>query len=291
MVRMIAFSVLVAFALSTHDSMAQQEDALVVSPIVTQPTGEINEGALVWVDLLTTDPRKAVAFYTKVFGWQSVSYADGTYVELLHDGRIIGAIALYNDDRAVEGDARWLPSISVRDVDAAVKSVVANGGEILEPPTDLPDRGRYAVISDAQGAVLMLLRATGGDPDDDTPYMDEWTWAELWTDDLESAVTFYTAIADYDTVRFPDASGGERILLGTDGQARTTFVKLPWDDVEPNWIPYMPVADMAATIQRIEDAGGTVLVQSDNAASSVDVAIVMDPTGGAFAIQQAEFSQ
>jgi predicted enzyme related to lactoylglutathione lyase len=289
--RTIALSVFAIAAMLPHVTLAERGDALIVSPITALPSGEIHEGALVWVDLLTTDPKKALAFYTAVFDWQSVSYADDTYIELSHDGRIISAIVLYESDDAVDGDARWLVSLSVKDVDAAVKTAVNNGGTVLEPATDLPDRGRYSVISDAQGAVLMLLRATGGDPLDTSPLLDQWDWAELWTDDVESAVSFYEALAGYDTLRFPESASGARIVLGTDGVARTTIVQLPWDDVEPNWIPYIPVADLADTLRRINDAGGEVLVTSDDSDPSFDVAIVMDPTGGVFAVQQAEASQ
>ena len=289
--RTIALSVFVISSMLPRVTLAQQSDELVVSPIIASPGGQIHEGALVWVDLLTTDPKTALAFYTTVFDWQSVSYADDTYVELSHDGRIISAIVLYEGDDAVDGDARWLVSLSVKDVDAAVETAVSNGGTVLEPATDLPDRGRYSVISDAQGAVLMLLRATSGDPVDTSPVLDRWDWAELWTDDVESAVSFYEALAGYDTKRLPDSTSGARIVLGTDGVARTTIVELPWDDVEPNWIPYIPVADLSDTVRRIIDAGGAMLVTSAGSESSVDVAIVMDPTGGVFAVQQAEISQ
>ena len=289
--RTITLSVCVITAMLPRVTLAEQGDALVVSPIIALPSGEIHEGALVWVDLLTTDPKKALAFYTAVFDWQSMSYADDSYIELSHDGRITSAIVLYESDDAVDGDARWLVSLSVKNVDAAVATAVKNGGTVLEPATDLPDRGRYSVISDAQGAVLMLLRATGGDPVDTTPILDQWEWAELWTDDMESAVSFYEALAGYDTMRFPDSTGGARIVLGTDGVARTTIVQLPWDDVDANWIPYIPVANLSDTLRRVNDAGGAVLVTPDDSKPSVDVAIVMDPTGGVFAIQQAEFGQ
>ena len=137
----------------------------------------------------------------------------------------------------------------------------------------------------------MLLSATGGDSADDTPILDEWSWAELWTDDPDEALSFYTALAGYQSLRFPDAKGDDRIVLGSDGKARATIVPLPWDDVDPNWIPYIPVSNVADTLQRITGAGGSVLLKSDDSGDSVDVAIVMDPTGGVFAIQRAEFGR
>jgi len=279
-------------AFMSHASSASGGDAaLIVSPVTAAPSAEIHNGKLVWADLITTDPNKAAKFYAAVFAWQPQYFPDENYIELTHDGRVMSSIVFYEDDRTVEGDARWLVSISVKDVDAASKVAAEKGGEIFVHATDLPERGRYSVIADAQGAVLMLLRATGGDPADDTPVLNEWGWAELWTDNIEEAASFYQAIAGYDALRFPDSKGGERLVLGTDGKARATIVPLPWDDVDPNWIPYVPVANAAAILQRIVDAGGAVLLQSDEPDGASAVAIVMDPTGGVFAIQQTEFDR
>jgi predicted enzyme related to lactoylglutathione lyase len=289
----VAFAAsVVAFAGIALPGMAAADDGgLIVSPISASPSGEIHNGKLVWVDLITTDPQKAVQFYSTVFGWQAQYFSDEKYIEMNRDGRLICSVVLLEDEEAQASDSRWLVSISVDDVDDATQRAVDNGGSVLESPTDLPDRGRYSVISDSQGAVLMLLRATGGDPVDDLILVDEWAWAELWTNDTDEAESFYKSLAGYDSLRLPDASGGERILLGSDGKARATIVSLPWDDVEPNWIPYIPVSNVADTLQRIDDAGGALLVKSDDSDGSPEVAIVVGPTGGVFAIQQAELGQ
>ncbi len=267
------------------------DQALIVSPISTAPSNQIHNGKLVWVDLVTTDPQRAVEFYAAVFNWQPQYFADKNYIELSHNDRLVSSVVRYEDDEAEDGDARWLVSISVPDVDTATQNAVESGGTVLEAATDLPDRGRYSVISDSQGAILMLLRATGGDPDGSPQLLNEWAWAELWTKDTEKAVDFYHALAGYDVVRFPDANGVERILLRTEGKVRATVVALPWDDVEPNWIPYIPVADAGDTLARIVAAGGTVLDKTGGSKESATVAIVMGPTGGVFAIQELGYQQ
>ena len=289
--QLLVMAVLMATLVTNPCTAAQSDEALIASPVSPTPSGEVHNGKLVWVDLVTTDPSAAVEFYSSVFGWQPKYFADKNYIELSHNDRVMSSVVRYEDDDAVDGDARWLVSISVTDVDASLKKVAENGGEVLESATDLPDRGRYAVIGDSQGAVLMLLRATGGDPIEDLQKLNEWAWAELWTDDPEAAVNFYQAIVGYNSLRVPDSDGGERILLGTDGNARATVVPLPWDDVEPNWIPYIPVSSASETLQRITDTGGAVLVKSGDNLNAVSVAIVMDPTGGVFAIQQVESGQ
>jgi predicted enzyme related to lactoylglutathione lyase len=278
-------------SITTVSAAMDGEEPLIVSPIISQASGQIHSGELVWVDLVTTNPRQAMEFYTTVFGWQPHFFDDDNYIELSHDGRVICSIVQYSDEETVAGDAWWLVSISVPSVDDATRIAVTRGGQVLVAPTELPNRGRYSVIKDSQGALLMLLRATGGDPIDAAQYLDEWAWGELWTEDPESAADFYVAMVGYDTLQIPGTKGTERILLGTNGRARATIVKLPWAEVKPNWLPYIPVADLQITMQRILAAGGAVLVQSDGADSSVAVAIVSDPTGGVFAVQQAELAQ
>ncbi len=274
-------------------AIAQDASKLRVSPVTPVPTNTHHNGKLVWVDLVTTDTNKAVKFYSDAFGWQAKYYDDESFVEMMHDGHVICSIVRYDTGEAVDGDARWLVSISVDDVDAAAKLAREHGGEILEPATDLPGRGRYSVVGDPQGAVLMLLRATGGDPADSDRQviLDEWSWAELWTDDQASAVAFYKKVVGYGSLKVTDPDGDERIVLGSDGTPRATVVQLPWDDVEPNWIPYIPVASLDATLQNISDAAGAVLVRSDESEHEGPAAIVMDPTGGVFAIQEVRSKQ
>ena len=163
----------------------------------------------------------------------------------------------------------------------------ARSDPVLEGPERLKDRGRWALISDSQGALLMLLKASGGDPPDEAPAANEWLWAELWTDDPAAAVGFYESVVGYKSVEARESDGGEVRILGRDGVARATVVKSPWEEVKPNWLAYVVVDDLAATLDAVESNGGEVLVQPAVSADG-DVAIVADPTGGVFALQNRE---
>jgi predicted enzyme related to lactoylglutathione lyase len=259
----------------------------IASPVTPSPTDTKLPGKLIWVDLVTSDPDKAVAFYSEVFGW-SVQRQDEGYAELSQAGRTIGAVVAFNDDAAGAMDARWLVSISVEDADLAAARAVDAGAELLEPVEDFADRGRFALIRDAQGAMLMLLDASGGDPVEETVELNDWGWAELWTDDVAGAVSFYRAVAAYDALDAFAANGDKRVILASGGIARATVVPMPWPDVEPNWLPYVVVADTVATLRRIDQAGGRILATQPELAESARIAIVMDPTGGVFAVQQVE---
>lgn len=288
-----ASSLFVALIVSTVLFLGQSlAHAQLASPISPAPTNTIVPGEIVWADLVTTNVDTAVAFYAQVFGWEVRRGEDSGYVELAHNGNVICAVARFDDDDVTPGNARWLVSISVADVDEVASNVERNGGSILEPPENFPDRGRFAVVSDDQGTIFMLLRASGGDPPAEN-VAGAWGWAELWTRDVKEAVAFYEEVIGYRAIRMPGENSQHPVVLATQKVARATIVEISSDNVEPNWLPYVPVADGQATLQRVEAAGGSVLVTSDEVENDAGsfAAIVADPTGGVFAIQEMEAGQ
>jgi predicted enzyme related to lactoylglutathione lyase len=260
-----------------------QAHAQLASPLATPATGAIVPGEVVFADLVTTDVERAARFYSAVFGWTLRPGEDPGYVELVHAGELVGAIVAFEND-VDPGSARWLPSVSVPDVDIAVESVLAMGGTILEPPVDFPDRGRLAVISDLEGAVLMLLTSTSGDPE---RTVGGFGWAELWARDVVEAVRFYEGALGYRAFRSAARGAPATVVLTTGGSARATIVAAPGKDIEPNWIPYVEVADAREILETVRSHSGTVLLTSDEVDGDVGTfaAIIADPTGGVFAIQ------
>ena len=261
--------------------------APVVSPVTTEASNQLHSGKVIWVDLVTNDVLRAASFYRKVFDWDVTVNSDGNFAEASYQGQPIAAIAKYEED-APENEARWLVSISVPDVDATTTMVRKHGGKVLEGPVNLPNRGRYVLVDDSTGAVLMFLQASGGDPADEKPTPNNWLWAELWTDDPDRAAGFYKAVVGYKSKTVREADGSDVMMLNIEGIARASVVKIPWDDVDPNWLPYLLVEDISESLKSVEKHGGSVVLYAANDSSNSDVAIVADPTGGVFALQQKE---
>ena len=256
-----------------------------VGPVTNVATNQSYPGKVIWVDLVTNDVSQAASFYESVFGWDITLDPDGSFAEASYQGRPVAAIAAYEEDAPDDG-ARWLISISTTDVDATASAVRSNGGKILEGPVDLANRGRYILAADAGGAMLMFLQASGGDPLDESPTPNNWLWAELWADDPAGAVNFYEAVAGYKSITLQDSDGSDVMVMGRDGAARASVVKIPWEDVGPNWLPYLLVSDIKHTLESVEKNGGSVVLHAMKDTANTDVAIVADPTGGVFAIQQ-----
>lgn len=247
--------------------------------------GEIQRpGAVVWMDLLTDDVPAAVRFYHEVFGWDFATSGDGEYAYATLAGQPLASIVAYDEDL---GDAKglWIPSLSIPDVDRAMVVVKGARGTVLEPPEDLAGRGRYLLVEDPTGAVVMLLRAAGGDPQR-SGRVNGWHWNELWTDDPHAARVFYEKVIGYRTVSVKDARGSQYEIMGRDQQPYASLVEIPLPDVAPNWLSYLLVEDVSSTVRAVLDAGGAVLVAPQKDGFNEDVAIIADPTGGVVALQQ-----
>ena len=60
--RQFVMAVLMTIFMSNAGAAADDNAALVVSPISAVPSSEVHNGKLVWVDLITPDPRKGANF-------------------------------------------------------------------------------------------------------------------------------------------------------------------------------------------------------------------------------------
>ena len=253
---------------------------------VGQANGPVRPGAVVWMDLLTGDVDRAAAFYSEVFDWEFSFSPDRDYAYGMAGGRPVAAIAAYEEGLG-QADGLWIPSISVPDVDKAMTAVKTHGGSLVGPPENLPGRGRYLLVEDPTGAAVMLLRAEGGDPGrSEKP--NQWLWTELWTNDTGKAAGFYKKVVGYGTVDLKDTEGQTITVMGRDQQPHASMIKTPLPDVDPAWLAYLLVEDVNATVQAILAAGGEVLLAPQKDGFNDDVAIVADPTGGVFALQQKE---
>ncbi len=271
--------VLIMLSLPVVSSCAAKQAAR-LPPISPTPTGQHQVGKFVWFDLLTEDVQAAKKFYGKLFGWRfAASDQDPDYLVIYSGDRPIGGIAAHENKDPKVQESLWMASLSVEDVDLAISTVKARRGKVLDGPFDVKDRGRMAVIRDPEGAVLVLLRATGGDPPDAGTSAGEWMWVDLFTRDGRAANVFYGALAGYKAQTVKTGGDHSYNLLTRNGRAFAGVVELRWEEVESNWLPYVRVDDLGETIRRATKLGGILILRHEN------VAVIADPSGGVFGIQ------
>lgn len=254
-------------------------------PSIADNAAEIHyPGRFVWFDLYSTDMTTVSNFYDALFGWDFVRTDDfePRIKNIILRGRVIGN--LFGRD-SEPGDSWWLCSMSVRNVDASAGVVMEAGGTVSQPPQPMPNRGRTAVAVDPQGATLSLLTTYTGDPDI-APQVNRWVGCELWTRDVNAALDFYRPLAGYDGVHQDKADPEGHVQVTIDGTPSGGIVKIGKQPLKPQWIPYVGVASALQTVIKAQSLGGEVLVAPDPKVLQGRVAILRDPSGAVFGIQE-----
>jgi predicted enzyme related to lactoylglutathione lyase len=123
---------------------------------MTEPMKQ--HGAFSWNELMTTDVNAAKAFYGELLGWSTADMeTDGMSYTMLKAGeREVGGMMGMPPEAAGQPPV-WGAYVTVDDVDARAEQAEQLGGKLLMGPRDIPDVGRFCVISDPQGAVLSLI--------------------------------------------------------------------------------------------------------------------------------------
>lgn len=118
-------------------------------------------GAFSWNELMTTDVAGAKRFYSEMFGWemQDEKTPDMIYTMLKTGDKEVGGMMAIPTE-AKGAPPSWGAYVTVNDVDQQIIQVEKLGGQIILQPKDIPNVGRFAVISDPQGAVLTLITYT-----------------------------------------------------------------------------------------------------------------------------------
>ncbi len=118
-------------------------------------------GTLCWSELATTDTAAARTFYTALFGWGFKIGEGGPvqYTEWINAGKHMGGML---EMTAEWGGAppHWMPYFLVAGCDSSAAKATDLGGNLMVPPTDIPNVGRFATVKDPQGAVFSIFQLT-----------------------------------------------------------------------------------------------------------------------------------
>ena len=246
-------------------------------------------GKVVWNDLSTQHLDVARRFYGGLFGWtfeQSTAPGGQPYL-LARSGRIFvaGLVAVSSPSKDVVL-SRWVPYMSVGNVDTSVARATVAGATVLVSARDV-NLGRVAVIEDSEKAILGLARSRIGDPDDITtaPAPGRVVWTELLSNDPAAASQFYQTVIGV-SAHTIERHGGPYTLLSERGSDRAGILQNPSDDAAPVWLTYFGVADPVSAAARVEALGGMVILPPSPQLRDGTMAVVTDPTGALFALQK-----
>lgn len=245
-------------------------------------------GTPVWFELTTPDPDAAQTFYEQVAGWR---YATSPLPEHMgyrmggpsEHAPVSGLMASQKDG----GEPGWLIYFASDDVDADAARVADLGGKLAFGPMDIPQVGRFALVSDPQGVVFALMKQASEEPA--TAFKQEpggdrvghGVWIELATPDPAGALAFYGKLFGWTQAgAMPMGDMGDYVFIGTGEDFRLGAVMSSAATGAPaawNW--YVEVPDIDAAVATAQQAGGTLVQGPDEIPGGSFAANVTDPQG------------
>ena len=248
-------------------------------------------GRFLWDELMTTDPRGAAAFYTRLLQWETQAVDAGTrpYTIFTSDGQpLAGLIELPEEARKNGARPHWMPFVGTPNTDATVEQAGRLGAKTFVPPLDLPGIGRAAVLADPAGATFALFTPSSPPSPEHDVQPSEFSWHELMTTaDPEAAFGFYSALFGWTRISATDMGGGKGVYLiygRGDRQLGGMFKKGPDMPAPAQWTSYVRVHDVKSKAEELEALGGHVANGPMEVPGGDWIVQFMDPQGAPFAL-------
>lgn len=240
-------------------------------------------GAPCWVDIMTSDPAGARAFYGSLFGWtaEEPNPDFGGYFNFRKDGDLVAGGM--NNDGMVPMDV-WSVYLAVADANATTEAAAAHGGQVIVAAMAVAELGSMAVVSDPGGAAIGMWQPGTHPGIQQLAEPGAPSWFELATRDYATSVDFYRDVFGWDTHVASDTPELRYTTLGEgDGMAAGIMDAsgfLP-EGVPSHWSVYFAVDDTDASITTATELGGSVVQAAENTPYG-RLASVADPTGAVF---------
>ena len=221
------------------------------------------KGKFGWYELMTSDLKAAGKFYSDVVGWSTVEIGngDGMQYTTFNLGKTGIAGMLH-----IPGHTSWIGYIEVADVDAHIEKIVEAGGKLWKPASDVPGMLRFAVMSDPQGAAIVVFTPNPSMPAPERPAPPTpgtIGWHELYTSDLEGGFEFYHKLFGWSKVSDMDMGPMGLYRLFDEGDNKPMgdggmMTKPPQVPVS-SWTFYFNVDSIKAAMERVNSGGGTIV--------------------------------
>ena len=239
-----------------------------------------------WIDVGSPDVDQAAAFYSDAVRMgrpvRAAREAGGYRIAFLDDRTVAGLGPQQNP-----GPPVWTTYVNVTNADEVVALVKDNGGMVFVEPMDVMDAGRMAIFADPVGAVIGVWqpgRHTGAQL---VNQPGTYCWSELVTTDTDTSAKFYSAVFGWGAegagppggpVMYTEWKVGGRSVGGMMAKPDTMPAEIP-----PYWGVYFAVEDTDASVAKITELGGTVMMGPADIEPG-RFAVVADPTGAMFSI-------
>jgi predicted enzyme related to lactoylglutathione lyase len=241
---------------------------------------------------MTTDASAAETFYKSVIGWnaQDAGHADYTLLSV-GDTQVAGLMTLPQEACDAGAKPGWMGYVAVDDVDEYAARVTKAGGTVHRAPADIPGVGRFSVVADPQGAVIVLFKGTGTSPPAPADTPGYAGWRELYAADGAAAFAFYSEMLGWtkgDAMDMGPMGIYQLFKTSAGGESIGGIMTKPPNIPAPFWTYYFQVDGIQAAAARITAAGGSVINGPMEVPGGSWVVQALDPQGAMFALVSAK---
>ena len=106
---------------------------------------------------------------------------------------------------------------------------------------------------------------------------------ELQTQDVDKSKKFYTSMFDWKLEEIP---GMDYTIINVGEGTGGGMMKKPVPGIPDNWLPYILVADAAASTKKARALGATIAKDVTEIPGFGWFSVILDPTGAAFGLWQ-----
>jgi predicted enzyme related to lactoylglutathione lyase len=237
-----------------------------------------------WYELATADPAAVQPFYAALLGWQFADSGMAGMTYIIASAQESMVAGLFKAEP--EQPTGWSFYITVDNADATAAQAAALGAQVIVPPSDIPDTGRFAVMVDPQGASFAILQPL---PDGmggafDQQKSGHGNWHDLGVADPQAALEFYGALFGW-TVSRAQPMGPEMIynIIACKGRDIGGI----FNDASvtaPAWCVYFGAASINQAVATVKSAGGGVEHDPAEVPGGAFVTHCHDGRGGRFAL-------
>jgi predicted enzyme related to lactoylglutathione lyase len=247
-----------------------------------------SHGKFVWYELMTTDTQAATKFYGTVAGWTAADPGmPGMQYTILSAGSTaVGGIMAVPD--GAEFPPHWIGYVYVDNVDEATARIIAEGGAIHRPASDIPGVGRFAVVADPQGAAFIVFKpdpepaTVPAPPEPGTP--GNIGWNELLAADMPTAFPFYAKLFGWTKGEAHDMGPmGTYQIFTANGSVGGMMTKPPFIPT-PVWRYYINVDNIDTAADRVTSNGGTIVHGPQQVPGGIWIINAQDPQGAHFSL-------
>ncbi len=124
--------------------------------------GRLREpGSVFWHELASRNVEASRGFYSALVGWeiQDQPMENINYTLCLVNGQPGAGMLQMTSEWGEEVPPHWMVYFAVENCDESASQAADLGAAICVPPTDIPEVGRFCVLTDPQGGVFSIIQS------------------------------------------------------------------------------------------------------------------------------------